>query len=487
LSGFAVSGCYDVDAMKSDSELLRDYLRKHSEEAFGELVSRYTDLAYSAALRETNGDAHLAKDATQAVFVSLARKAGTLQRHTSIVGWIYKSVRYEARNIGRANRRRQDREQEAHTMNQLLQKSHEEVDWGQLVPVLDDGMHSLTESDRHAILLRFFERRKFAEVARALGLGEDAARKRVERAIQRLRAFVSKAGIPLSAAGLAEALEANAVTAAPTGIAASISGAALAVAPDASVGPAIFKAIMLSKTKMAIGICLLAISGGWVRQMRQAGKLREENSALRAQLTELQTAAEKPRKTETNAPPIDPTEHRELLRLRGEVGLLKKELATARGNISTPKASEVPWQDRPENQEGIRKMTHAKAITFGLFTYAREHSEAFPTNFDQASEFLNLALKKHESEGGEPIPDGFHGVTNRFELVYSGTLDQVTNWAGTIVLREKEAWQSQDGTWNRTYGFVDGHSEIHRAENGDFDAWEKAHTQQTAAPSASAK
>src|SRR5437588_2356204 len=107
--------------MKSDAELLREYVRKRSDEAFGELVSRYTDLAYSAALRETNGDAHLAKDVTQAVFVSAARKAVALARHTSIAGWIYTTVRYEARNIERANRRRYDREQEAHSMNQLLE------------------------------------------------------------------------------------------------------------------------------------------------------------------------------------------------------------------------------------------------------------------------------------------------------------------------------------------------------------------------------
>jgi RNA polymerase sigma factor (sigma-70 family) len=476
--------------MKSDSELLREYVRARSEEAFRDLVSRYTDLAFSAALRETNGDAHIAKDVTQAVFVSVARKAAALVGHTSIAGWIYTSVRYEARNIGRANRRRQNHEQEAHTMNQLLQSSGEEADWTQLMPVLDDGMHSLNDSDRHAIVLRFFERRRFGEVAQILGLSEDAARKRIERAIERLRVVLTKSGVPLSVAGLAEALEANAVAAAPVGIAAAISGAAAGIVPTASLTLPIFKAMILSKTNVAAGLCLAALSGGLVMQTRQANKLRSENEALRQQPTQIESAPTENAGANTTKPSADSEEHRELLRLRGEVGVLRTKLASANApkNAEKKLPQDVLWEEKPENQESIRRMNHAQGVMLGFFNYASEHDGELPTNFSQAAESVSSALKSNSRGADADLPtnDLYQAATNRFEIVYRGRLEQARDPA-TIVLREKEAWQAPDGTWHRTYGFGDGHTEIHRAPNGDFEPWEQAHMQKAAGQAAAAR
>src|SRR5262245_19666298 len=123
--------------MTSDCELLRRYAETRSEEAFVELVRRHLDLVYSAALRQVNGDAHLAQDVAQTVFADLARKAGPLSRRSVLTGWLYTSTHFAAAKVVRAGRRRHVREQEAHNMRELLHEAAPGPDWDKLRPVLD--------------------------------------------------------------------------------------------------------------------------------------------------------------------------------------------------------------------------------------------------------------------------------------------------------------------------------------------------------------
>src|SRR5947209_17428918 len=104
--------------MTSDGELLRRYVEADSEEAFGELVRRHVNLVHSAALRQVNGDAHLARDVTQLVFADLARKARALVSHRVLAGWLFTSTRFAAAKLVRGERRRHAREQEAHLMQE---------------------------------------------------------------------------------------------------------------------------------------------------------------------------------------------------------------------------------------------------------------------------------------------------------------------------------------------------------------------------------
>jgi RNA polymerase sigma factor (sigma-70 family) len=186
----------------NDSELLAQYARHHSETAFTALVERYINLVYSTALRRV-GNPHAAEEITQAVFIILARKAASLGAKTVLSGWLYQAARLTAGNFLRGEIRRQRREQEAY-MQSLLNESAADNVWRQIAPLLDDAMGRLGEKDRNAVVLRFFENKSLAEVGVALGASEDAAKMRVNRALEKLRKFLMRRGIALSARSLLE-------------------------------------------------------------------------------------------------------------------------------------------------------------------------------------------------------------------------------------------------------------------------------------------
>src|SRR5438034_970842 len=214
--------------MATDTDLLRSYARDRSESAFTELVQRHINLVHSAALREAHGDASMAEDVTQAVFAELARKASSLFRHPALAGWLYTCVRRMAANVRRAQDRRQRREQEVLTLNELLGSEPTDPLWQEVRPLLDDAMHELNEEDRAVVVLRFFEGRNFKEVGLALGLTENAARMRVERSLEKLRDLLAERGVKSAASALAAVLAACAAVTAPSTLASTVATSALA-------------------------------------------------------------------------------------------------------------------------------------------------------------------------------------------------------------------------------------------------------------------
>ena len=171
----------------TDPQLLRDYTERRSEAAFAEIVRRHVDLVYSAALRMVC-DAHLAKDVTQGVFIALAQNARQLADRAVLAGWLHRTAQNLAANTVRSDVRRRAREQEAAAMNELL-STESDANWENIAPHLDAGLGELGEADRDALLLRYFERKSAREMAEILGTSEDAAQKRVSRAVERLREF----------------------------------------------------------------------------------------------------------------------------------------------------------------------------------------------------------------------------------------------------------------------------------------------------------
>jgi len=210
----------------SDMELLRDYERQGSEEAFAALVRRHINLVYSAAYRHVGIFAH-AEEITQAVFVILARKAAGLRPDTILEGWLYETTRLISLSFMRGERRRQLREQEAY-MQSTLQESADVSAWNQLAPLLDEAMARLGKKDREAVVLRFFKEKSLGEVAAAMNVTEAAAQSRVHRAVEKLRRFFTKRGVVLPAAVLTTAISANSVQAAPAVLAKSVTTVAIA-------------------------------------------------------------------------------------------------------------------------------------------------------------------------------------------------------------------------------------------------------------------
>jgi RNA polymerase sigma factor (sigma-70 family) len=210
--------------MIDDMELVRQYARSKSEEAFATLVSRHVNLVYSVALRQVR-DAHLAEEITQTVFIILARKAGSLGSSTVISGWLYRTARYAAAKALTLHRRRQNREQEAYMRAQLNETQADT--WRDIEPLLETAMGQLGERDHNALVLRFFEDRSFKDIGSVLGTTEAGAKMRVNRALEKLRRFFTKRGLALSAAAIGGAISAHSVQAAPVGLATSVTVAAV--------------------------------------------------------------------------------------------------------------------------------------------------------------------------------------------------------------------------------------------------------------------
>jgi RNA polymerase sigma factor (sigma-70 family) len=158
-----------------DNSLLREYAEHDSEAAFATLVVRHVNKVYSVALRHTRNP-HQAEEITQAVFVILARKSRHLGKRVILSGWLYQTAHMTAVTFIRSEIRRARREQEAHTQT-LLNESESDI-WPQIAPLLDAAMAGLSEVDRHAVVLRFFDGKSMKEIGVALGASEDAAKMR---------------------------------------------------------------------------------------------------------------------------------------------------------------------------------------------------------------------------------------------------------------------------------------------------------------------
>ena len=188
MSGFDVRGCITADGTMTDTQLIKDYL-DGSASAFAELVRRHAGWVYAVARRRV-GDAHLAEDVTQSVFLVLARKANRLRREIVLSAWLFEVTRMTVLRLQRDEVRRRQREVESIMMSHNSDDAHAQA-WRAMEPILDRSVARLRDRDRQAVLLRFSERKTFAEVARAMGATEEAARKRVGRAVDRLRAMLA--------------------------------------------------------------------------------------------------------------------------------------------------------------------------------------------------------------------------------------------------------------------------------------------------------
>lgn len=459
----------------TDQQLLCDYAERHSESAFAELVRRYLDLVYSAALRMVR-DTHLAEDITQGVFVALAQNARQLTDHPVLSGWLHRTAQNLAANAVRTDVRRRIREQEAATMNELL-SAESDVSWEHIAPHLDDALGELNEVDRDALLLRYFENKSLREVGATLGTSDDTAQKRVSRAVERLREFFAKRGVTVGVSGLAVVISANAVQAAPVGLAVTVSTAA-ALAGTTFVTTATATAIKtiamttLQKTLFTVTVAVLA--GAGIYEARQAVQLRDQNQTLQqlqAPLAEQIQQLQRERDAATNrlasmAGEMANTKgnNEELLKLRGEIGVLQHRASEAseRSRIAEENlATELSAKAQFTKHENAT-INATKQLDLALRVFSGDDGNQYPTNIAQLA---------HELRGKFTI-DGI----DLYSLEFINIGMERSDHPNMVEFRERLCQQAPDGTWKRIYGFADGSVQTATSNDGNFDAWEKANT-----------
>ncbi|MGC4074475.1 MAG: sigma-70 family RNA polymerase sigma factor [Nibricoccus sp.] len=266
--------------MTDDATLLHRYVTSHDEAAFAEFVQRRIGLVYSAALRQLAGDDHLARDAAQLVFIDAARKARALARHPLLTGWLYTATHHAAAKLVRSEQRRRFHENKVHTMNAPLVETAAAPDWERLRPLLDAALRELGETDRSAILLRFFENHSFSVVGRQLRLSEDAARKRVDRALEKLHAALARRGVVSTSAALTAIISTQAVHAAPADLAQAVTVLAVKSAAGATLTAGTLAVFAWPKVQLGVAALLVAVVGtGVAREQATISTLRSEIAA----------------------------------------------------------------------------------------------------------------------------------------------------------------------------------------------------------------
>jgi len=348
--------------MNEVQALLAQYVGQGSEPSFKEIVDRYINFVYGTARRCVGGDVHLAQDVTQTVFAHLAQKAHSLPGNVLLGGWLHRDTCHVAATATRGERRRQNRERQAMETSSI--EDHSEVNLAQIAPLLDEAIDQLCPEDRTAILLRFFEQRDFRSVGEAMRSSENAAQKRVSRALKELRVLLKHRGVALSATALVGALTTEVMAVAPAGLAAIAAGSALAsVASSTGATGILVKSLATSKLSTAIVAVLVIASVGvpLLVQLQAQARLRETDARLRQQSIQLEklmadVQALSNYLAETDKPNVLPSaQFRELLRLRGEIGRLRsqeKELTQLSSTISTNTdavSREAAWARRVDH------------------------------------------------------------------------------------------------------------------------------------------
>ncbi|MEO7413322.1 MAG: sigma-70 family RNA polymerase sigma factor [Opitutaceae bacterium] len=456
---------------ESDHDLLRQYARDGSQAAFTELVRRHVDLVYSAACRLVKSSA-LAEEIAQSVFVDLSRNAARIKSATPLVAWLHVVTRRTAIDTIRRESRRQAREQTAMIIAAMKPPSS---DWSGVEPLLDDAVESLPEPDRAAILLRFFESKSLREVGAALGTSDDAAQKRVARALEQLRAFFLRRGIAVTAAGLVTDLSAHAIQSAPAALSASVSAAtaAASVAALSTATNATEIIVMSTFQKALCGTTLALTLGAGVFEARIAFNQRSELIAMQQSTDSLVAEARSARLTgesttraldaaratlasaRSGAGPDSPEDDALASAMKawlGRVYLLKQSLVQ-NPELSIPELSLLPeqaWiavaQDAQlETEEqihavlakirGIAENSIANQLGPALRAYVEANDGQLPAQTSELAPFFK--------------PPVDPGVLQRYDMVRSGKLSEIPmrESQGNLIVQKSPVDPNRDSIW----------------------------------------
>jgi len=423
-----------MTSVSPDCELVSAYAVQGSETAFGALVSRHVNMVYATALRQT-GNAALAEDITQNIFISLARKAPRLVGVQTLAGWLYRATLLETKARIRSELRRRQREQTAFEIVTLEQEGASP--FAALLPLLDEALLNMRESDRLALVLRFMEDRSLREVGAVLGVDEDAARKRVSRALERLGEFFRQRGFVIPSAGGGAALLASAAQAAPSALAASCAKAAMA----AGVSSGFFQIILwhfmkLTKTQTAAA-CLLLVSVPLAWQHFTQAALARDQSALDAQIA---AASRRADELESSAREIGQAAARaraDATNLNNHLDALKSQLANASARPAYHWDDKSPLVRLPKNAlanaKGLEAVQNRRGqlsdvIKEGLQMTAGEaaQTQAAVTRFLSTYDTLEARNMKQVAPNADELQGHAADQTRVFDVPYIGS-DQMTD------------------------------------------------------------
>jgi RNA polymerase sigma factor (sigma-70 family) len=438
--------------MIPDAQLLQDYAHAKSQDAFTELVRRHLNLVYSTALRQVRS-AQLAEEISQSVFADLARATDKLSPDTILTAWLYQVTRRTAIDVVRRESRRQAREHLAVEMAAM----NTAANWTHIEPLLDDAMEALDETDRAAILLRYFDNKSLREVGETLGTSDDAAQKRVSRAVERLREFFSKRGVAVGVGGLVALVSTNAVQASPAGLAATITTTVFA---GTTTGTAVITHLATSWITMKIttGIIIGAVASATVMYLvlhQKANRLQSQNQALIAQHKNPspgQNTALTPDKGSHDATPQGDSD--EVLRLRGQVGVLRQqtnELGQLQAQTRSARARQLSEEmKKSAGQIGITRRVWMDMSPNLVLTNINQFKKAPPGGLSADVNLDNFEIIPQPA----PLDEGYPEVA---------------------VFRERTPRRTPDGKWARVYGMVDGSTIEQISADGNFEPWEKQH------------
>jgi len=479
--------------MTDSQNLLAEYVQTGSDAAFCELVTRYLDLVYWTAFRLVEGDAHRAEDVAQTVFVDLTRKARTLSKDVMLGGWLHRHTCFVAANTMRGERRRRSRERQAVEMNAL--QNNAGADFPLVAPILDEAINELGEEDRKAVLLRFFEQQDLRSLGQALGSTEDAARMRVARALDKLQGLLKRRGVTTSSATLSLVLSANAVQAAPVGLAVTISTAA-ALAGTTIATTAIATATktiaMTTLQKTVITVTIAAVTGWGIYEARQAATARAEAEAIKQQPAPLaeqiqQLTRERDDFASKLAALHDENDRlnrntAELLRLRGEVGRLRNDAndptdvsakaLVAKVNKLKQRLEETPSAKIPELQFVTEKdwLNAARGNLETDADYRRALSTLRNTGEKEVAVMLKKALAKYMQSNNQQFPTDLgqlqpyfdspveDAILQRWQIASAATLKNL-GMGGDVIITQKapvdDVFDTRYGIGPNGYGSTD--------------------------------
>jgi RNA polymerase sigma factor (sigma-70 family) len=472
----------------SDLELLQGFARDRLQDAFTELVRRHLNLVYSAALRQVRSP-HLAEEIAQSVFTDLARDAARLKPDTVLVAWLHTVTRRTAVDFIRKESRRQLREQIAIEMNAM---NVSDPLWPSIEPLLDEAIAALDETDRAAVLLRYFENKSLREVGAQLGVSDDTAQKRVSRAVDKLREFFTKRKVTIGAGSLGILISANAVQSAPVGLAATISAAALAgaaVSTSTLIAATTKTIAMTTLQKTLITATLAVVAGAGIYEAKQAHDAHAEVQTLQQQQAPLADQFQQMRDNYADATNRlagllaenlrlqSNSDQTELLKLRGEVGMLRQQTDSLREALTSLQTNSA------DAGAVLRRWLDTDAaradLSMAMIGYTKSHNGFLPVNFAELAE--NLASNSPTIQFGDKFEFVVNTPIKRDAPAKNGGVNSGKILFRERVMRQKYTNLSAPPDQVRIYGFTDGSiAEVSagwlKAMNiGGFGDWEQQH------------